>query len=78
MTPARFEKYVRTNPSVNWETFKVCRCCGMPSPRLRRVCRTCGVMAIWDKPTPEQREVVKAQNDSIKALIAELMQEADA
>ena len=71
----RFEQHIKNTPTLNWETFKVCRCCEMPAPRLRRVCRSCGVPAIWDKPTPEQREIVKAKADSINALIAELMKE---
>lgn len=78
MTPTRFANYIKTSPTLNSETFKVCRCCGMPSPRLRRVCRFCGVKAIWDKPTDEQRLVVKAHNDERQAFIARLMTEVKA
>ena len=35
-------------------SLKFCRCCGSKAYGRKRVCKSCGVPAIWDKANAEQ------------------------
>jgi len=54
---------------------KACNCCGTIFPRLKRVCDSCKVPAIWREITAEEFATLKARHDRTEALLDELMGE---
>lgn len=54
-------------------TLKFCCCCNKPAhSRLQRVCRSCGVPAIWRQATPAEIAAKEARTARTLALIEEL------
>ena len=59
-------------------SLKFCRCCGSKAYGLKRVCKRCGVPAIWDKANAEQL-AEEAQEIAQKiALFERVLRESEA
>jgi hypothetical protein len=57
------------------KNFKLCRCCNTKAYGRQRVCKVCGVPAIWDKPTTEQQATHDADVDRRVNFMENLLKE---
>ncbi len=53
-------------------TLKFCRCCGGKAYGRKRVCKSCGVPAIWDKANTEQLAEEAAWAVTFEKMLQEL------
>ena len=54
-------------------SLKFCRCCGSRAYGRKRVCKRCGVPAIWDKANAEQLAEEAARYEKFERMLKELV-----
>lgn len=59
-------------------TFKICRCCRTKASLRKRVCKRCGVPAIWDRPSQAEQASHDADIARRQQFIERLMAESEA